>query len=336
MNTNIPDHVICKVTGVTHKIVCPNQNEEEFSDYLKDLLRRLKLKKMIYISIDCEVCFIGVKKHPLELIQIAECFDENLMKQIQKNEISINLKPGFMIRTPIRKDIIDLMSQVFTNEYLSLITFDFTPDIASMMDAGLKFNMKNIIDGQVSNPIEGEKNFVDTQFIGFKATCELAKKCVEYDAAHETFNEKYDADFNEIYCNTEEDKDPFLNVLNDEFWNYSSSDVALTAVALIGKFSKISPSMIKKASEAKVDAFIEIQKQYGILAPALMRKFSFIGNRITKEKVDSAKEGYKIMCLSDMILNNYELYKALFRAKKILSKIDINNAIERALTAIEG
>ena len=336
MSANIPDRIICRVTGVTHKIVCQNQNESEFVNYLNSILRRLKTKEIIYIAIDCEGWELGTRKNSLGLIQMAECFDENLMKQKPTDKISIKLKPGFMIRTPIRDDIIKLMSLVFTNKYLYLITFDFTSDITAMMDAGLRFNMKNIIDAQVTYPVKGEKNFINTRVVGLKATCQSAQNCVEFNAAHDAIKEKKDIDFNEVYCNTTADGNQFSHMLNDKFWEYSSSDIALTAIALAGKLNKFEPYLIKKSSNAKAKAFVEIQKKDGLLAPALMRQFSFIGKNFAKDKISSAKEGYKIIHQSDLILDNYEAYKALSRKDKLLSKADINNAIEKALEVINA
>jgi hypothetical protein len=270
----------------------------------------------VYIAIDCEGWVLGIKKNSLGLIQMAECFDENLMKQKPTGKISINLKPGFMIRTPIRKDIIDLMSQVFTHNFLSLITFDFTADITSMMEIGLKFNMQNIIDAQVTYPTKGEKNFIKTRVMGLKSVCASAKNCVEFEAAKDAINEKKDIDFNELYCNVIEDNDPFSHMLNDKFWEYSASDIALTAIALAGKLQKFEPCLIKKSSKAKANAFVEIQNEKGLFAPALMRQFSFIGKDFGKSKIESEKDAYKVICKGDLILDNYDSYEKLAKKRK--------------------
>ena len=334
MSADTPDHVICRITGVTHKIVSKNQNEEEFVNYLKNILQRLKMEKMIYVAIDCEGWELGIRKNSLGLIQMGECFDENLMMQKPKGRISINLKPGFLIRTPIREDIIELMSQVFTDRYLSLITFDFTADITSMMDVGLRFNMENVIDAQVTRPLKGELNFTNRKCIGLKATCKGALNCAEFKAAYDIIEEKKDIDFDEAYCNTIVDQDQFSHLLNNKFWEDTSSDIALTAIALTTRLNECEPCYIKESSNSKAKAFVEIQEKNGFFAPVLMRQFSFIDRGFSDNRKITVKEGYKIIHQSDIILDNYDTYKALSKKNQIKSKSEIYNAIEKALNKI--
>lgn len=241
-----------------------------------------------------------------------------------------------MIRTPIKKSIIELMSKVFTNDYLTLITFDFTSDITSMMEIGLRFNMMNILDAQLTRPIRGEKNFIKTRVMGLKRVCSAASNCVEFEAAHDAINEKKDIDFNELYCNTIEDGNEFSHMLNDKFWEYSSSDIALTAIALAGRLKSVEPKILKKASNAKATAFVEIQKKHGLHAPALMRQFAFTGGDFTNSKIKKEKDAYKVICKANLIIDNYDSYKILCKNGNQISKTAINDVIERALNVINA
>ena len=152
----------------------------------------LQITSITFIAIKCEGCELGLKKNSLGIIKMAECFDGNLLKPNRaKDKISINLKPGFMIKMPINENIIELMSAVFTDEHLSLITFDFIPNITSMIDAGIRINMKNIIDAKLTAyRYNRKKSLNNEKDISFQKAWMLAKNCVEYDAARSAFKKK--------------------------------------------------------------------------------------------------------------------------------------------------
>lgn len=335
MSKEIPDHVICKVTGVTHTVVCRNQNEEVFVEYLKDLLSRLNSGTQIFIAIDCKGWLLGIQKNSLGLIQMAECFFPKFMEETFKMKASIKLQPGFIIRTPIRPDIIDLMSEVFTHKFLSLIMFDLTFNVTSMMEIGLKFCMENIIDAQVKEIMKGEDSITNKKQINkLRDACMTASKCPEYEAAKEAINEKRDIYFYEVFCKTKDDGDKFSHMIDDKFWEESASDIALTALALAGRLKKANQKTIKKASNEKANAFLEIQRKFGLFAPALMREFSIIGRAFIKPPNFTKRHSYKLICQADIILNNYALYENFGTEERRLSKTEINAAVEKALAVI--
>ena len=265
---------------------------------------------------------------------MAECFDQNILRQKPTNKVSINLKPGFMIRTPIKAEIIDLLSKVFTHRNITLITFDFTADITSMMEVGIKFNLANVVDGQATYICKGEKNFSNTRTICLKSACSNATNCVEFEAAQGAINEKKDIDFDELYCNTEDDGDPFAQMLNDKFWMYSSSDIALTAIALVGQLKQNEPLTIKNATRSKAKSFILMQQKAGLHAPSLIRQFAFINKKLLTSEITTEKEAYKVLSKTDIVLDNYDSYVKLVNPKNQIPKDDIMKAYTRACSLI--
>ena len=336
MSNLTPDSVTCRITGVVHKIVCIGQNEDVFSAYLQNLLARLNSREKINIAIDCEGWVLGIKKNSLGLIQMAECFDRNILRQKPTDKVSINLKPGFMIRTPIRIEIIDLLSKVFTHKNITLITFDFTADITSMMEVGIKFNLANVVDGQTTYSCKGEKNFSNTRSIGLKTACKKADNCVEFEAAQGAINEKKDVDFDELYCKAKNEKDPFSQMLDDKFWMYSSSDIALTAIALVGQLKQFEPLKIKNATRSKAKSFLLTQKKCGLHAPSLIRQFAFIGRKSIMNEISTAKEAYKVISKVDIILENYDSYLKLVQKKDQIPREDLIKAVQNAYAIISA
>lgn len=80
-----------------------------------------------------------------------------------------------------------------------------------MIDACIKFNMKNVIDAQVTYTAKSEKNF------GLKATCKSAQKHVKFNAVHDAIKEKKDIDLNDVCCYTKKGEDTFSQMHDDKF-----------------------------------------------------------------------------------------------------------------------
>ena len=245
MSTIVPNTVRCSVTGVEHIVVHGEVNKNKFNNYLHNLKGRMDNNEHVNIAIDCEGWVLGVKRSSLGMIQMAECFTEHILdRQIDvKNgeKVSLNLKPGFIVKTPIDPTTIALITSVFTHKNITLITFDFTADLAAMNEIGIGFNPKRIIDSQPCTKNKGKDIFTNITSNGLKSVCLMAKNCVEYEAAKNALNNKKTVDFNEKYVMYNNNADPFSASLNDEFWKYAADDVALTAMALVARLSKYIP-----------------------------------------------------------------------------------------------
>jgi hypothetical protein len=241
-----------------------------------------------------------------------------------------------MIKTPIPQNTVELMSRVFEHNNMTLITFDFTNDITAMNEAGIRFNMRNVIDSQPFFFTKGPRNFTNIRTDGLKTVCENATNCVEYNAAKNAMNDKKKMDFDAIYYTFKDAQNPFDASLNAQFWEYSSSDIALTAIALVSRLGKFEPWQIKNFSKGKTKAFVELQEKEGLEAPSLIRQLSFVNKKIFQSDMKDKKDAYKVYRISELILENYESYEKFVKKHKRCDKDEIIKQQKKAVEIISA
>ena len=332
MADEIPNSVKCRITGVEHKVVHGETNKKELNNYLSSLITRMNHNEKINIAIDCEGWVLGIKENSLGLVQFAECFTPSFLESRNFENISINLKPGFLIKAPIDKKTAELMSTVFGHRNMTLITFDFTCDIAALNEAGIKFNMRNVIDAQPNRLLKGIESITFNRFQGLKSVCMNATNCVEFEAAEGALNDKKSMDFNYIYYTNKDSEHPFDDKLDAQFWEYASSDIALTAIALASRLGKIKAHFIKRNSYEKTKAYVELQQKEGLRAPAFVRQYSFIGRGFLLSEITQKADAYKLYAKADVILEKFELYERLVEANNRCTKEEI---LEQQRKAVE-
>jgi hypothetical protein len=336
MTAEIPKSVKCRITGVEHKIVHGETNKEELDDYLLSLVKRMDKKEMVNIAIDCEGFALGTMENSLGLIQFAECFTPNFLSSNKFDYVSINLKPGFLVKMPIDKKTVELMSDAFGHKNVTLITFDFTGDFVAMNEAGIKLNMSNVIDSQPNRPLKGIEYITYTMFQGMATVCMRAKNSVEYMAAKGAINNKKSVDFNYLYYKYKDAEHPFDEMLNNKFWNYASSDIALTAIALVSRLGTTPARYVKRNSHEKATAFLELQQKEGLRAPAFARQYSFMNKTVMLSKMRKKAEAYKLYKNADVILKKFELYEKLVDKDKRCTKEEILEQQRRAVEIINS
>lgn len=159
--TNIDfTEVVCPITRVTFPIVRNElpDNIELLSQWANDLVQRGNSGKNINIAIDCEGYNLGTRPNSLGLIQIGEIFNDNFSaRQIAKKQKNlkqiaipnIGPKSGFLIMTPLSPEVKDSLNKVLKHKNVTIFTFDFTADFASMIEQGIEINLKNVFDSQL-------------------------------------------------------------------------------------------------------------------------------------------------------------------------------------------
>jgi hypothetical protein len=335
MIKDIPSTVKCSITGVEHRVAHGETNKNELDLYLNDIYKRTE-NESVNIALDCEGYVLGLKDNSLGLIMIAECFTPNLFEVSRSEKISINLKPGFLIKTPISEDTKILLSKVLWHGNVTVITFDFTHSIAAMNEAGIKVNMRKVIDSQPSVPLSGINNFTFTKFQGLKAVCEKATNCVEYKAVVRSLKNKEKVDFDYLNYVAKDAENPFDERINAKYWEYAASEIALTAVALVEKLGSIKADTIKECSSSKSKAFLWLQKTDGLRAPAVIRFFSYIRKDFLLSKIKSKRDAYKLYSKVDGILDNFELYEKYTEEDQRCTKEELLAQRSMAVKIIEA
>ena len=215
------------------------------------------------------------------MLQIAEILDQSILTKNNfpiNSKISINLKPGFLIHFPIDIEILDLLSGVLSHQNVYLFTFDFTSDISSLQDSGIKIYFGNILDAQLtndySNPLlaTGCEKILDS-VMKFSNRIEEAEMALKKMTLKKDQKNLYYSSSTFLFRN---DKDPFLKFINPDFYFYAASDIVLTGIAALSIFINGTQEKVWKYSQKKVELFKLAQKDNIYLKPSAMRQFEFI------------------------------------------------------------
>jgi hypothetical protein len=287
----------------------------------------------INIALDCEGWVLGCKKESLRVIQMAECFYPGIFNEKPKGKISINLQRGFLIRKPFSPDVIDLLSKVFSHKNVYIITFDYTSDITSMMEIGIKFNFDKLVDAQLNKKLEGEENFTVTKVDNIAYSCSNAQNCIEYMEGTKALQNKVAVSFDEIFVELKEIGDPFdeyIKVLGN-FWEYAASEIALTSIALTQKLCKYGPTIVIRNSMRKNAAFKKLQEECGVLAPSLLRQLSFATKSMLTSEIKEKRIACRFIAKVEMIIENMDFYTKKIPKEQQCDQSTLDKAQERAL-----
>ena len=266
----IPQRIHCDITGVEHLIVTPDQYVHELIEWSLKKVIELNSGKKIYISIDCEGLHLGFLPNSLRLVQFAECYDEHTFDPDAERPLSIKLKPGFMVLYPTIPIVTDCLSAVFSHPNVRLVTFDFTGDFCTMMEAGIKLNVLDTLDCKFYG-----WNGKGKVTIGLKGVCKQGDMCVEYEKCKDAIEKKHKIPFDKICYEGKDDPDPFQRFLDQEFWKYSSHDIALTALAGIACITKCDINKTYAFSRKAAEDMLQQQEKSDVLAPSLAHQLSY-------------------------------------------------------------
>ena len=318
----LQDSVQCKVSGVVHKII-KHPNDQEFGRWSNSILERLAANQKILLAVDCEGWGLGSNKNSLGMIQIAECFQPNFLNSkialtAKKEKISINLKPGFLITT-FSSDVVNSLTNIFCHLNTTLVMFDITSDLTAMEEVGICFRYENIVDCQCQNKIACKIN--STRCSNLKNTCQKARNCVEYEAVVGEFAQKVSTDWGKLFYIYRDEEKPFEKICGT-ILNYASSDIALTAVSLIGALDLISPKTLRYFTSLKFKEYKTLKNNFGKYGAAMKRQIVFMTRSLnqanSKKQTPNEKNVYRIWDSAKRVLENYDLYAKM--NKKLSSK----------------
>ena len=267
----IPKSVVCDITGVEHLVVTSEQNVSDLIAWSKSLVSEMNSGKIVCISIDCEGWNLGAIPNSLGLVQLAQCYDDHIFEKDVETPISLNLKPGFMVKYPTSQEVTDALSSVLSHDNVRMITFDFTSDFCAMMEAGIKLNTQNAFD---THTFGCKGSYFPNRSL--KEVCEAGDLCTEYEKCINAIEKKKTISFSKLVFDFRNEEHPFDCMLDKEFWDYSSHDIALTALAGISCVTKYGVENVFEYSKNKSSELLECQEKNGVLAPSIRKNVSFI------------------------------------------------------------
>ena len=272
--------VICPITGVKHLIVHNNDEENirALRKWATTLYIRMERKHKVILSIDCEGWKLGTVKNSLGLLQICEILDESILKlnycphQIK----SVNVRSGFLIHFPATSEIVDILSGILSHNNAVICTYDFTSDIATLMECNVKVNMNNIFDAQLTsrciNPIQ------NTQVYSIiNPANNLIGQIDEAEKAFNFMSQKKGHMFEFLTFLHKDDADPFLSMIDDDFYQYAAGDLVMTGLAVLYCYVHQTRDITEEVTKSKVDCFMGYINSTGnILMPSAVRQAAFI------------------------------------------------------------
>lgn len=314
----IPKQVSCMITGVAHTVVTESQNVKKLENYCKQTFQRLNRGEKIYFAVDCEGFALGTSLNSLGLLQFAECYHDGIPPENK----SIQLKPGFLVKTPFTPETIKGLSSIFSHRNSRLIMFACAGDVSMLMHNQIQIELSTVIDCQA----------IETWSRSLLSTVQQANNVFEYNIAGEVLNMKQSVCFEQIYYQHYKEKDPFSSMLTEEFWKYSANDIALTALALAGalKLNNYNLNELVHNSSTITSDILYLIDNFGILAPSINRTVQF-EPKCMNGRIPNTEKALKLFYTTSVYISNYDLYEELCPDYQRYTKAELMKANKKAL-----
>jgi hypothetical protein len=125
-------------------------------DFLKNwcdsIKERLDMGKFVNLALDCEGFNLGLEDHSLICVQLGEIYNDTFdIFSDEENTFcpEVDPHPGVIVSAPFTANIKTMLNQVLNHPKITLITFDFTGDIGTLLEEGLLITLKRVIDCQL-------------------------------------------------------------------------------------------------------------------------------------------------------------------------------------------
>ena len=272
--------VICPITGVKHLIVHKDDvaNIRALRKWATSLYIRMERGHHVILSMDCEGWKLGTIPNSLGLLQICEILDETILtdKSVLKN-FSVGIKPGFLIHFPTVPAVIDILSGVFSHSNVVICTFDFTSDIASLQEAGVKINMNGIFDAQLVEPCSNPIQNTAVPSILYTARKMEHSNIKEAKDAVQFMSHMKGKLFEVLTFLNRNQEHPFDSMIDEHFYEYAAGDLVMTGLAVLYTYWEKKSDTTWNMTKVKVDEFNGYQRDYkNILQPSAIRQIAFI------------------------------------------------------------
>lgn len=326
---NMERSVECPITEVEHLIVRPEDQEniQRLRIWATSIYIRMKRNQKVILSVDCEGWKLGNIRNSLRLLQVCEILDESFFDDsVQTQGIqTVGIKPGFLIHFPTTKDVVELISGIFTHPNVLLVTYDFTGDVSSLMEAGVYVNMNCLFDAQLTSDCQNPLTSTSVQSILVPAY-ETVDQIVESKKTYEFMQKKKYNMFDIMTFLHRNDPDPFQAMFEDgDFYLYAAADLVMTGIAALSVKKKGIINRTVELSHIKAQKFLEFQnglrKYPQVLMPSAMRQLEFVKKYNLQSLKDYLRFPLSKLTTDDQINRALSLYGSadmVLNLKKIL------------------
>ena len=277
--------VRCPITGQTFKCVhCNKPVEVNYLDaWSKDIADRMNRGENVTIAFDCEGINLGCRPNSGVCIQVAEIFGNGYV--IGSGPCpEINIRPGFIVFFPFTtKRVRTALNRVFNGKNISIVTFDFTNDIAALMEGGIAVNTRGIIDCQTIDSNGVSSQLKHTLVRGLKST--IDKICGNIDPVMPRVRQlggKEKKNWDAIAFLVDYDNCDKLSFFTQNLLEYSVADLTLTALACVDAIKNGKIQRILQNTRAKVKEYNKLVVNQSPLRASMTRQFAFF-DRYDKE-----------------------------------------------------
>jgi hypothetical protein len=276
--------VIDPLSRVEYQIIHSNNpaDIECLRSWTNSIITKLETGKFVTIAFDTEGFLLGEDEHSVICVQFGEVYDEAFDIFSQSNSIpQINPKPGMIVMFPISNEVASILTSFFNHQKIALLSFDFTADLAVLLEEGIQINFSRLIDCQVgsSNPPPGISHLKNVKIRGLPYYIQNSSPSDDplVIPAQNQISKKINMQWNAIFFTIIFDKLPKTAFVDKNFMEYAASDISLTALSCTYVIRQGSlDACIRNTSKKIQDFFAEQQKFKGnILSGALIRALTF-------------------------------------------------------------
>lgn len=273
--------VICPITEAKFTLVRKEikENIDEFIDWTEDVISRADSGKYINISIDCEGFCLGSILNSLSCIQIGEIFNDTFNVKTDKDPPDVGSRPGFIILTPIPKEVKSSLSKALNHPNVMIYTFDCLGDFATIIESGVQLDMDNVFDSQLCTKTRS-KTFISLKAPGLFKIVQKAKKLDPLgNKAEQEKNVDKKNYFKVSSYLLKDSKNPAQQTLSEDMLEIGSSDVYMTGLAAVYCIKNGFTETVLSQSKNKIDEFKNLaEKMNSILAAPILRHLFFTRN----------------------------------------------------------
>lgn len=331
MTTDSTLSEVCStITGAKFTLVRQEiqENINNFLDWAENLLMRANSNKKINLAIDCEGYCLGSVEKSLSCIQIGEIFNDSFDIKVNKNPPEIGSLPGYIVFTPFDDAVKTKLTEVLNHPSVTIFTFDFIGDFATIIESGIPLEMNNIYDSQLSTKDKPD-SYIRCKSAGLAGIVKKAKKMDPLGLKAEQMKNRDKKNYFKVSTFLLKDNpNPASQVLTKDLLEMGADDIYMTGLAAVFSIKKgFTEAVITKTKE-KVEEFKKfVDSMQSVLAPPIQRHLFFMRDLTFDQDVplnDETEEN--LITLLEVfqkvfyIINGYKILKENFECQVSLER----------------
>ena len=323
-----PNSVKSSIGGDDVRIFWPSnaKDRKELKRWVNEKLVDLNDGKNVTLAYDSEdVCFQfgDIFDHSFDLFNWKEC---DPIPKIKTNESIILNFYDFDNRDVKNPALINIMKPLLEHPRVTILTYDLTFDLNNLYDFGIRITTRRIIDAQLlrtpgDSILEERKDLICST--GWESLECFTQKTLEVDDVNAGIRSRAKQNINSCMKKFPHDENHFVienaklpksTTFTKRFFEYSSDDIFLTAIAAIDVISRNQLDYVIQKTSEKVELFNQYYERYG--SASMMRDLSYLKGKIN------------LYCNSWFNLNNNNVSQLLNDYKniqKLIKILDLNN-----------